>query len=476
MISFGSSFWLGFALVACLAAHGLFALLGALLTRARDTRFAELESSGDSVCRGGRYILQRDSDFLLSSQLGMFFTAFLGGIAGLAFFERGGTSALLSIIALSTREAAVISLLVVGSVVALVFLALVQVIKARAFADPERALCVLALPFLLVSLPLSPFVFALRRILAPTMLRLGVSPGFERDIVLSADEIADIVEKSQKEGAIGRNEGDLLQGVVSFSDTVVREVMVPRKDIVAVEETSSLRDVVRVFLAERLSRLIVIGANLDDVRGVLLLKDLLPVFARGGAVNFALKDFIRPAYFVPNTRKIDYLLQAMRKDGIHLAVVLDEHGGVDGLVTIEDLIEEIVGEISDEYDAPGDEIEVYKTKSGDLLADGSMLIEDLNSAYGFKFPLGEYDTIAGMLVHTLGRIPQLGESIESEGFSLRVEKIGQNRITLVRISQPKKSAEAAVFELHPDIRNHPKDQDQKPGSEPDSKKRIQGRL
>lgn len=475
MNSLSSSFWLGLALTACLAAHGLFALLGSLLTRARDARFAELASSGASPCRGGRYILQRDADFLLASQLGMFFTAFLGGIAGLAFFERGGTSALISILRLTNREAALVSLLAVGSVVAMILFALVQVVKARAFAEPERALCVLALPFLLVSLPLAPFIFALRRILAPAMQRLGVSPGFERDIVLSADEIAEIVEKSQKEGAIGRNEGELLQGVVSFSDTVVREVMVPRKDIVAIEETAGLREIVRVFLAERLSRLLVIGENLDDVRGILLLKDLLPVFARGGAVNFALKDFIRPAYFVPNSRKIDYLLQAMRKDGTHLAVVLDEHGGVDGLVTIEDLVEEIVGEISDEYDSPGDEIEVYKTKSGDLLADGSMLIEDLNSAYGFSFPLGEYDTIAGMLVHTLGHIPQLGESIESEGFSLRVEKIGQNRITLVRISQIKKGSEASVLELHPEGRNHMKDQDNKPGSDPDSKKRIQAR-
>jgi len=283
-----------------------------------------------------------------------------------------------------------------------------------------------------------PFAFVMNGALNRILRSLRVEAPAEREFGISADEISEMVELSSEAGEIEEEEKEMIQSVITLSDTIVREIMTPRTDIVSVTKDMTLDEVVAVFVKEALSRLLVVGDDLDDVQGVLIAKDLMPLVGKVDP-NFNFTRLIRPVYFVLNNKKVDELLAEFKREAVHFAVVLDEHGGVDGLVTVEDLIEEIVGDIFDEHDHPAEELAVVRTKSGDLIVSGGALIEDLNQNHGFCFPTGEYDTIAGLFIHHLGRIPSVGEIMESDGVRLRVEEIAQNRIVRIRVMYRKAS-------------------------------------
>jgi len=323
-----------------------------------------------------------------------------------------------------------------GVLVAVAACVFFQVIRGFVFANPERVLCLISLPLLLMSRVLAPVMYPLRRLPEFVLKAFGLETPGERELGISADEISEMVEISSEAGEIEQDEKEMIQGVFTLADTVVREVMTPRPDIIAVPISASLSEVVRMFVSEGLSRVLVIGESLDDVRGILIAKDLMPLVGRSSE-PFDIARVMRPPYLVPNTKKIDDLLTDFRRDRIHFAVVLDEHGGVDGVVTVEDLLEEIVGDIFDEYDSPAAERSVFRTKSGDLIIDGAASISDLNETHRLSLPVGEYDTIAGFIMHELGRIPEEGEVVERGPHRIRVDRVTQNRITRVRILSKK---------------------------------------
>jgi CBS domain containing-hemolysin-like protein len=269
----------------------------------------------------------------------------------------------------------------------------------------------------------------------------------ERELAVSAEELSEIVEMSSDAGEIEEEEKEMIQGIFNFSDTVVREVMTPRKDIIALEESATFEEVIGVLQRERLSRIVVTGPELDDVRGVLLAKDFIDLLGKP-LPRFELKRFMRPSYFVANTKKVDTLLQEFKRDAVHFAVVLDEHGGVDGVVTVEDLIEEIVGEIFDEHDIPVEEAGAQELSNGELLVDGSVLIDDLNTQFSLELPPGEYDTIAGLVIHHLGTIPHLGQEVAVGPLVLHVSEMNQNRITQVRLRRSENPNESATIASH----------------------------
>jgi len=324
----------------------------------------------------------------------------------------------------------------------LVTLGTAQIAKAVAFAHPETILCAAAVPLRLWSTVSRPIVFLLGGALSRILGFFRVEAPAEREFGVSADEISEIVELSSEAGEIEEDEKEMIQGVITMSDTVVREIMTPRTDIVSVTPEMTLDAVVAVFVREGLSRVLVVGNDLDDVKGVLIAKDLMPLVGKVDP-SFNLTRLVRPVYFVLNNKKIDELLAEFKREAVHFAVVLDEHGGVDGVVTVEDLLEEIVGDIFDEHDSPAEEADVIKTKSGDLIVDGATAIGDLNEQHGLAFPTGEYDTVAGFVLHQLGRIPAVGEILECEGgVRVRVEETAQNRVLKLRIMQRKGSKPA----------------------------------
>ncbi|MCB0338591.1 MAG: HlyC/CorC family transporter [Bdellovibrionales bacterium] len=444
MDSDGSN-WLGWfgALFGALSLYVLFVLANLSVSRSRLSRIRDEDQDVELGYFGrcAERILLGIERYLLAVQLGRFVTAtIVGGILFegiLASVTHRNPRLEVALLTASGSDAnfpwALYCLAVIGSC-AFIFFLVVQLLKAVVFTNPEKMLCIVAPMILGFHWILYPFFYLLEKLSSRIISSLGLDLPLERDLVVSAEEISEIVEHSTMAGSIEEDEGELIQGVFMFSETTVQEVMTSRKDMVTVRFDAKLDEIVEIVREHGRSRLIVVGNGLDDVRGILLVKDLINYVGKSDC-DFDLEKLTRLPYFTPHNKKIDDLLQEFRRKIVHLAIVLDEHGGVDGVVTLEDLVEELVGDIIDETDIPDDEISIQSTENGDLLVDGGALIDDLNDEYDYSFPNGEYHTLAGFVYHVLGRIPADGEIIEYDGLRIKIEEMDSNRITQLRIIQ-----------------------------------------
>lgn len=283
--------------------------------------------------------------------------------------------------------------------------------KSLAMRRPEETLQSVSRLVLLFAQLTRPLIFPITST-ANRFLRLfGTSVPAKSERYHSVSELSLLVSQSTERGVLDKDEEKMLRGVFGFSDTIAREVMTPRTDLVAVEATANFEQVMHLVVETGLSRFPVRGEEIDDILGILLVKDLLAAIAKEGAPpkEFNIAKIMREPYFIPGTKPIDDLLNEFKHRKIHLAVVLDEHGGVDGIVTLEDLIEEIVGDIFDESDVQEQAIVVED--NGDVLIDGGYLVADLNERFSLSLPQGDYDTIAGFVFACLGRMAQESDEI-----------------------------------------------------------------
>ncbi|MDC0357276.1 hemolysin family protein [Oligoflexia bacterium] len=417
--------------------YNLFMLASVGILHSRGSQLKEMNFKKGGV-KLTRYLLAHADHYILTAQLGKFFVVLLMGVClvsltnSLVVWGDGNFALPVSgDVLFLILFCSVLVLFTLGAVI------LIQVGRSFAFESPERTLYYLAPLFLWLSRLLAPLVAVISFVVAKALQPVKLSAPVERELAISAEEISEIVEFSSQAGEIEEDEREMIQGVFGFSETLVREVMTPRVDISAVPDNVTLEEIVKIFSSEGLSRLLVYGDDLDDVKGLLLAKDLIPLVGQG-AVEFKLDTLLRVPHVAAVTQPVDELLKEFRDEATHFAVVLDEHGGVQGIVTMEDLIEEIVGEISDEFDDP--EQEVQELRSGDLLVGGGADIDDLNEKYDFAFPEGEYDTIAGFVIKMLGHIPRKGEVVHYEGVRIQVDKVAQNRVILLKVSGHKDRA------------------------------------
>jgi putative hemolysin len=290
-----------------------------------------------------------------------------------------------------------------------------------------------------VALTLSPLVWFLGRVLEiPTRFLIGLAnvllpgKGLKEGPFVSEEEIRSMAEVGHEEGSIEEGEKELIHSIFEFGDTIVREVMVPRPDIISIEDDKSLRDVQALVLARGYSRIPVFHESLDEVKGVVFAKDVLKALHQRQE-DMPLADIMRPAHFVPESKKVADLLKEMQQEKFHLALVYDEHGSLTGLVTLEDLLEELVGEITDEYDR--EEPEVTVVGDGQYRVSGKASIDDLNELLGTELPDEEWDTVAGLLLDLFGRMPERGEETTFRGLSLRAERVQGRRIASVMITR-----------------------------------------
>jgi putative hemolysin len=264
----------------------------------------------------------------------------------------------------------------------------------------------------------------------------GERPFTERAYV-TEEEVKILIKEGRKHGVFEPTEEKILQSVFEFTDMSVKEVMVPDTKMVAVQIDRSPQEVLSIIEEEQFSRYPVFGRELNDIRGILYTRDFLTTFAKTGQVD--IRKIIKPPYFIPETMKISLLLREMQKKRIHMALVVDEYGGISGLVSLEDLIEEIVGEIRDEYDV---ESPVIQLSDGTMLIDASINLRDLKEDYHVPLPESpEYETLGGFLMTALQKIPQAGDMVEIEGKRIRiVEMVGQ-RISKVKLEKLPEPAE-----------------------------------
>ena len=251
----------------------------------------------------------------------------------------------------------------------------------------------------------------------------------------SREEIQDLLQ--QAESVFDPDEQNMLAGVLEVAETQVREVMVPRSQMVVIERDQSLDEMLRVIIESGHSRFPVIGEDRDEVLGVLLAKDLLRHFADSGS-ELDIVDFIRPLTVIPESKRLNSLLKEFRDTHNHMAIVVDEYGGVSGLLTIEDVLEEIVGEIDDEHDREEAEfIKPDEERNGQACWAVRALtrIEDFNEYFGCELDDELYDTIGGLVMHELGRLPRRGESLKFGGFEFRVIKADRRRIDTLQVQR-----------------------------------------
>jgi CBS domain containing-hemolysin-like protein len=337
-------------------------------------------------------------------------------------------SSLLTILAERHFGAAGVAVGLFGEVV-VIFVFAEAIPKTWALQNPERS-ALLSAPFIaaLVNFPLL-------RLIARGLIGLAnvVLPGkgLKEGPFVSEEELLAFADVAAEEEVIEREERTLIRQVIEFGDTIVREVMVPRTDMVSVEARAQVRDVVEVAIAAGYSRIPVFDQGIDDICGVVYAKDLLRA-EREGKGEEEVRALARDAHFVPETKRVAELMREMQRQKFHIAIAVDEYGGTAGLVTLEDLIEELVGEIVDEYDVEDPKWE--RLANGDYRVDGRMPLDEVNELLHAHLPDGEWDTVGGLVYSQLGHVPTEGEAIDVDGCRLTAEKVEGRRIERVRIA------------------------------------------
>ena len=250
------------------------------------------------------------------------------------------------------------------------------------------------------------------------------------------EQLNEVLEDARDRGLIDADVLEMLEGVLEVSEIQVRDVMVPRSQMVVVRRDDSPEQILPVVIESGHSRFPVVGEDRDEVAGILLAKDLLRYFALEERSQFDIRECLRPAVFIPESKRLNVLLREFRVSHNHMAIVVDEYGGVSGLLTIEDVLEQIVGEIGDEYDV--DEGEGIR-KEGERAYTVPALtrIDEFNAAFGTRFSDEEFDTIGGLVLHELGRMPRRGEAIEIGGLELKVLRADRRRIETLRVTTPR---------------------------------------
>ncbi|MDH3998437.1 MAG: hemolysin family protein [Desulfuromonadales bacterium] len=258
---------------------------------------------------------------------------------------------------------------------------------------------------------------------------------------LTEKELQDAINSSEEEGILNEAEGDMLQSIFDFGDTIVREVMAPRTDMVCCSSDASLSEFRAVILQSGHSRIPIYEETPDKIVGVVYAKDLLRNWGASDD-SLSLTEVMRTPYFIPETKRIEDLLKDFRARRVHMAIAVDEYGGTSGLITIEDLLEEIVGEIQDEYDR---EVELLQPQDdGSLLVDARANVEELEEYYDIEIPRDKFDTVGGYLFHLLGSVPKAGEEISDNGLLMMVVESDERKITRVRIrKEPETDSEGS---------------------------------
>ncbi|PUU93929.1 MAG: hypothetical protein CI947_740, partial [Halanaerobium sp.] len=288
-----------------------------------------------------------------------------------------------------------------------------------------------AVPLYYLEIILSPFIYLFTKIVNLFVKDKSlISSAF-----LSEEEIRRFVDVSQREGVIKETEQEMIQSVFDFDDTLVKEIMIPRIDMVCVEKNASLKELIKMGVEKGHSRIPVFEESIDNIIGLIYIKDLLELLLEQKD-DVDIEEFVKPIYFIPEGKPINQLLSEMKDRKEHMAIVVDEYGGTSGLITIEDLLEEIVGDIQDEFDLEKSYIEIIDDNK--LLLDGRVDIEELNRY--LKEPLAEsddYETVSGLVLYYLNRLPVQGEKLELEDVTFVVESIIDNRIRKIKLISEK---------------------------------------
>ena len=414
------------------------------LVTVRRTRVDQLVEEGRRGARRVRALTEQPGRFLAVIQLGITFIGFLAA----AFAGSSMTQGLRDVFRAAPAIAPyadVLALLIVTALLSFVTIVFGELVpKTLALAHPERFALSLARPVDFMGRVLRPIVWVLERVTEAVNRLLGVGDTDQHQI--STEELKLLVERGGEQGILEAEEEQMINAVIELGDRRVHEVMVPRIAIVALPATATLPDAIDRIIDQGHSRVPVYEESVDEVVGILYAKDLLPFLKDGTEERTSVRALLRTPVFVPESMSIDDLLHEFQRRKVHIAIVLDEYGGTAGLVTIEDLLEEIVGEIQDEYDVH-EEPMIERLSEDEARVDGRAAVDDLAELWDTQLGLedeDEYDTVGGLIYHRIGGVPNPGDEIHVDGLHLTVESTDGRRVGKVLVRRDPRDANGAV--------------------------------
>ena len=415
-----------------LLGNGFFSGSEIAVISARRSRIDALVAEGSRAARRVRDLQDNLDRFLATAQIGVTVMGTLAGVLGGYLASRHLDPLLkdswLSAVVPASLEAA----FVVGLGIVYVELVLGELVpKALALKYTETIALLVSGPFTLMSRLSRWLIVLLTASTRGVLLLFGVRD-FGARIFVSEEEIKHLVTEGRAQGVFGQSEADLIHSVFQFKDTPVRKVMVPRPKIFALDAATAPDKVGGLIVESGFSRIPAYEGSVDNIVGLVYVKDALRLLEKGQPV--VIRKILHPAHFVPETKKTGELLKELQKRRSHLALVIDEHGSLTGLVTLEDLLEEIVGEIHDEYD--WEERSVERLRDGSLVVEGTVSAAELRDTYEVPLPESEeFETVAGFMLDRLGSLPKGGEVVLVGGYRLTVVDVERNRISKVKIEK-----------------------------------------
>lgn len=427
-----SSYWNDIILILVLISlNAFFAGSELALVSLRQSRIRQLVERGSRPARIIDQLTTDPSRLLATIQVGVTLAGFLASATAAIGLSRALSEVIkhapIPLIARASDGLAVFLVTIIISYVTLVLGELVP--KRLALQKAEQISLAVARPIEIFSKIAAPFVLILTKS-TNFLVKLTGGDINEAPPRISEEEIRMMVAEQPN---ILEVEKEMIEGVFEFGDTVAREIMIPRTDIQAVHRTSTSVEAMRIMGETGYSRLPVYEENIDDIIGIITLKDLIPFIVAGHSAQ-PITDHIRPVYVIPESKNVVELLKELQRSKQHMAIVLDEYGGTAGLITIEDLLEEIVGDIMDEHDEMEEHFAMIDENQ--FVVDARLNVEEANEDMGIELPLEEhYETVGGLVLHYLGKIPQVGDEVKLEETTITVTEMEGNRITKVQITR-----------------------------------------
>lgn len=413
----------------------LFAMCESAVNCANEARMKKDAENGNHRAKQFLQYLDKNESFMSPLQLGMLLTIFFAiGISVLEFSASlsGALKNAGFFAPLSFPLAVVLCILIVSTL----FLTLADFVPKKLIAHKSMQSMDASYKLLSILRILSGIMLPLLKLcdlISNGIMRLMGNDPHTLDETVTEEEILHMVGEGEEKGVIEETERNMITNILDFNDTTASEIMTHRTDICAISEDTPLADVAAVAVEEGFSRVPVYREDIDTIVGICYVKDLLPYIGKPIPEFVQLRDIIRPAYFIPETKKCSQLFQEMTERKVQIAIIVDEYGGTSGLVSLEDLVESILGNIQDEYD--NEEEEIFRVSENEFTVDGSTSIDEISDLTGVELPEGDYDTIAGLVTEILARIPKEDEhpSVTVKNLTITVQAVEDQRLSKLLI-------------------------------------------
>ncbi len=430
----GNLFWKLLLLIALIFVNAFFAASEIAIITLNDNKLKKMAEEGHKRAKMVLRLTEDSSNFLATIQIGVTLAGFLTSAVAASSMSEPLARWFISLVPAAAAYSAVIetiSLILITLIMSFFSLVFGELVPKRVAMKKAEGISFAVIGILRVVAAITRPLVKLLSVSTNLVVRLfGIDPHADEEQV-TEEEIRMMVDVGEEKGVIEVSQREMINNIFEFDDITAEDIMTPRTDVYALDVNDPIEEALSIAMQEGYSRLPVYEEDIDHVFGVLYVKDLLPYVGKLLPESLSLRDFARPIYFVPGTKRCGELFSEMTEKHLQMSVVVDEYGGVAGIVTMEDLLESIVGNIQDEFDH--EEEDITQTGEHSFEVDGSTAIEELNDMLDVKLPEGDYDTLGGFIMDRLGRIPTEQETVTYENLAITVLKMDDRRIDTVHI-------------------------------------------